>query len=228
MTKSVIIADHSFLRIAMNRLATAMKWDVGQMTMEDACEPGSGLASAEIVLIGVTAKDAEDMRFRRLVEACGDRRVVLFAESAELGGELHMLSGKVRALIVPETSEAQMQAILTLVEAGFDVMPAGLRDTFSPPDPAQQRARRLQNTLTKREYAILSEVSRGYSNKEIANRLNISTNTVDVHVSSIIHKLRVKNRIQAALMLRGGGAGDAIAAHAPGAAPQVDAVMTAS
>jgi NarL family two-component system response regulator LiaR len=53
--------------------------------------------------------------------------------------------------------------------------------------------------LTERETAILKRVARGQSNKEIARALFVEERTVKSHVSSILKKLGVKSRTQAAL-----------------------------
>ncbi len=54
-------------------------------------------------------------------------------------------------------------------------------------------------TLTEREVEVLQLVARGYSNQEIARRLVISEATVRAHVSSILSKLHLASRTQAAL-----------------------------
>jgi DNA-binding NarL/FixJ family response regulator len=51
--------------------------------------------------------------------------------------------------------------------------------------------------LTPRELEILRELSRGASNRDIAEKLFISVNTVKNHVHRILEKLEVKNRRQA-------------------------------
>ena len=51
--------------------------------------------------------------------------------------------------------------------------------------------------LTEREDTILDLLSRGYSNREIAKRLYISTHTVKAHLESIYYKIGAKNRVQA-------------------------------
>jgi DNA-binding NarL/FixJ family response regulator len=53
--------------------------------------------------------------------------------------------------------------------------------------------------LTPRERAVLAEIARGRSNREIARALNIAEKTVKAHVSAIFTKLGVADRTQAAL-----------------------------
>jgi len=48
--------------------------------------------------------------------------------------------------------------------------------------------------LTPREHEVLRLIARGYSYKEIARRLSISTKTVETHVSSVLRKLQLSNR----------------------------------
>jgi two-component system nitrate/nitrite response regulator NarL len=47
--------------------------------------------------------------------------------------------------------------------------------------------------ITKREKEIIELISAGYSNKEIAEKINLSTSTVDVHRYNILKKMNVKN-----------------------------------
>ncbi|WP_375748655.1 response regulator [Vibrio sp. HN007] len=56
------------------------------------------------------------------------------------------------------------------------------------------------STLTDRENEILVEVARGYSNRQIADRLFISESTVKVHIKSLLKKLRVKSRVAATVL----------------------------
>lgn len=53
--------------------------------------------------------------------------------------------------------------------------------------------------LTSKELMVLNLLAEGNSNLEIANKLNISVNTTKVHVCSILQKLSVDDRTQAAV-----------------------------
>ena len=54
--------------------------------------------------------------------------------------------------------------------------------------------------LTERERVILKLICQGYSNKEIANKLFISTHTVKAHIASIFYKIKAKNRAHASFI----------------------------
>jgi len=61
------------------------------------------------------------------------------------------------------------------------------------------RAPDRPDRLTERETDVLRLISVGLSNKEVARRLNIGEGTVKTHVSSVLNKLGLQSRTQAAL-----------------------------
>lgn len=69
--------------------------------------------------------------------------------------------------------------------------------------PEAVRTRQAQGTdptvLTRRERQTLAWLARGVSNKEIARALNLAESTVKVHVQSILRKLNLSSRVQAAI-----------------------------
>jgi len=94
------------------------------------------------------------------------------------------------------------------VVAGIEAAAAG--QSFVSPRVATLVFQRLQDAeragaaeavtpLSPREREVLALVAEGRSNQEIAAELLISTSTVRHHISSILVKLQVQNRIQAAV-----------------------------
>jgi len=51
--------------------------------------------------------------------------------------------------------------------------------------------------ISKREYEVLQLISKGYSNKEIAEQLFLTESTIKTHVSNLLVKLNAKRRTQA-------------------------------
>jgi len=56
--------------------------------------------------------------------------------------------------------------------------------------------------LTERQTEILWLVAEGLSNKEVALRLQLQEKTVKHHITGVLSKLNVRNRTEAALMMR--------------------------
>lgn len=67
----------------------------------------------------------------------------------------------------------------------------------SPPNPEFGSAKKAD--LTEREQDVLRELTRNYTNEEIAQRLNISVNTVRTHIQHMLEKTGYRNRIDLAV-----------------------------
>jgi DNA-binding NarL/FixJ family response regulator len=63
-----------------------------------------------------------------------------------------------------------------------------------------QPAIQITNKLTEREIEVLRHLARGFSNTEIAEQLFLTEGTVRNHISSILAKLEVSDRTQAAII----------------------------
>lgn len=73
----------------------------------------------------------------------------------------------------------------------------GRRSRRSQDNP--QIAPELLSSLTRRQLLVLERMAKGESNKQIAYNLHIAETTVKAHVSAILRKLGVHNRVQAIL-----------------------------
>ena len=69
-------------------------------------------------------------------------------------------------------------------------------------DHMQTKQKQMQSELSKREQEVLDLIAKGKTNNDIAHALFISVRTVKFHVSSILTKLNVRNRTEAALKIQ--------------------------
>ena len=66
-------------------------------------------------------------------------------------------------------------------------------------NPVKKTNQNASEQLSKRELEVLELIVEGYSNPQIAQQLNLSTNTIKTYVRSIMNKLMVSDRVQAAV-----------------------------
>jgi DNA-binding NarL/FixJ family response regulator len=95
------------------------------------------------------------------------------------------------------TKPADLRAALLDVLAGGAPMTSEIARRVV--ESFQQRARNRDETirLTAREEEVLLSLSKGYSNKEIAERIGLSVDTVRTHLKHIYEKMHVRSRAEA-------------------------------
>lgn len=118
------------------------------------------------------------------VKSDGGRQI---RTSADLG----TISGAIEHSVL-ETLSSQLSAMLT------DTHRALVREGTTLPDDSERILASAQ--LSKRQMQILRLLGEGKTNKEIAEALFRSPNTVKLHVSAILQRLKLKSRTQAALL----------------------------
>lgn len=114
-------------------------------------------------------------------------QVVLRDRVNELSREVRQFSASTQALVAEALSAPVSLPLGHGVAAG--------RARFDGGTPFSRK--RLEGLFTERELRILTLMVEGQTNREIAERLVVSTETVKSHVSRIIHKLEASNRVQA-------------------------------
>lgn len=133
-------------------------------------------------------------------------------EAARLLREAHVAAARLGAMPLRMSIEAIAGRSRILLEAPAPAATTAVEDEavpVGPPDPAKILG------LSAREWEVLELVAAGRSNAEIADTLFISPKTASVHVTHILDKLGVNNRVEAATIAVRVGAGQLTDAGRP-------------
>ena len=120
--------------------------------------------------------------------------------------DVHMPDGGGQAVLrgVCEVDSSVKFLALSVSDAAGDVvfsprLAGFVLDAFTADTPDQANVAVVDpelDQLTARERQVLRLIARGYSYKDIAKELEISTKTVESHVSSVLRKLQLSSRYQ--------------------------------
>jgi NarL family two-component system response regulator LiaR len=138
---------------------------------------------------------------RRISELQPEVRIVILTSHAAEEDVLPALkAGALGYLLKHSAPEDVLSAIHQAHRGETALHPAiariVLRELSRPPEPRQLAT---TDPLSERELEVLKLVARGMSNQEIAESLVVGEATVRSHVSTILRKLQLANRTQAAL-----------------------------
>lgn len=117
------------------------------------------------------------------------------ADPDDLVGAVHAVACG-HALLAPEVTVRVIERFARQLEAERNTAaaPEGPAAVEPQANPAQQR---LLASLTAREREVLELVAVGLSNAEIASRMFVAEATVKTHVSNLLGKVQVRDRVQA-------------------------------
>ena len=113
--------------------------------------------------------------------------------------------------LLKDTPPADIIRAVRLVAGGEAMLSPAVTRTLIErfgADPAaarQAKAKAAMDALTGREREVAEQVAQGQSNADIAARLYMSEATVKAHVSRVLTKLGIANRVQLAIMARDAG-----------------------
>jgi len=176
---------------------------VGEFTSYQDCVDGSGSVPAPTLIVYVSSGDIDETASAvdALLGAYDRARLLLLSATMsvdELGACLRMGA---RGYLLNTISKDALIHSLALIQLGETVFPSDLARALmgGGQDLMNPAAAEKVADLTAREIDILQCLTEGLSNKQIARRLGIREATVKIHVKSLIGKLRVTNRTQAAL-----------------------------
>jgi DNA-binding NarL/FixJ family response regulator len=134
--------------------------------------------------------------------------VVMLTQSAEDDDLFDSLRAGASGYLLKDTDPVRLPDMLRGVLSGEAAMPARLvariMDEFRAPTKRRfGRTTVAAAKLSAREWEVMQLLSEGLSTDDVARRLFLSATTVRVHVSSVLKKLRVKDRESAFRLLRG-------------------------
>jgi two-component system nitrate/nitrite response regulator NarL len=131
-------------------------------------------------------------------------KILLFTLGADEEQVCTALKCGARGYLLKGTSGPELvQAVRMLDQGESYVSPslaAKLLMRSGPNRASEAQPAHRHSELTRREEEILSILGKGRSNKEIGNKLDLSEKTVKHHITNILQKLQVRNRVEAALL----------------------------
>lgn len=125
----------------------------------------------ELAILILTMHDDEEYLFRAIQEGASGC-ILKSAPQEELLGAIRSVAGG-NAYLHPSATKRLMEEYIGSVKQGNS-------DTF--------------NLLSDREKEVLTLIAKGFSNKEIAEKLIISVKTVETHKGNLMEKLQMKTR----------------------------------
>lgn len=151
----------------------------------------------DVLLLDLEMPDLNGIdTFKQLHEEHRDLRVLILTMHKEERMIAYLMELGVNGYLLKDTNRQELKkAIITVHEQGMyfndrtsQAVLGGLRrKTKSPPKIGQEIV------LSRREQQVLELIAEGLSNKEIGEKLFISTRTVDGHRTSLLHKFNVHN-----------------------------------
>lgn len=201
-----IIDDHPMFREGAVQIFASME-DIEVVaegaTAADALKVAQELRP-DVMLLDISLPGGGLEAAANIARTCpGVRAVMLTASESELDVASALQAGA-RGYILKGSSGAEVVETVRAIFNGESYVAPSLaaRLLIQMGKRAEVAANKPGNDLTSREEEILSLVSRGLTNKEIANRLHLTERTVKHHMTSIMRKSKVRNRVEAMLMFR--------------------------
>ncbi|GAA0813792.1 response regulator [Spirilliplanes yamanashiensis] len=207
MTRVLIVDDDPLVRTALTMMLTGAD---GITVVGEAADGAAGLAAArehrpDVVLMDIRMPTMDGLAATEALRARPDAPEVIVLTTFDADEfVLRALRAGAGGFLLKDTPPPQLVAAIKAVAAGeASLSPTVTRQLIThvagPPPPAAQ-ARAALARLSEREREVALAIGAGMSNAEIGTRLFMSVATVKAHVSRILTKLDLNNRVQIALL----------------------------
>ena len=205
----VMADDHARLRARIREALEAGDCEVVAegATAQDAID----LALAhrpDVVLLDIHMPGSGISAAQEISRALPEVAIVMLTQSREDDDLFDSLRAGASGYLLKDADPATLADSLRSVLDGEAAMPASLVTRILDEFRAPTRRRFVRKSsaagkLSAREWEVMEMLGQGHSTDEVAQRLFLSPTTVRVHVSTVLKKLRVKDRESAFKLLRG-------------------------
>jgi DNA-binding NarL/FixJ family response regulator len=207
VTTTVVIADDQPLVRA--GLRSLLEDEDGVVVVAEASDGVQAVSAVralcpDVVLMDIRMPNLDGLAATRRLAADRSSSRVLVLTTFDLDEYVFdaLRAGASGFLLKDATAEELVGAVRTLAAGDAILAPAITRRVIEAfcraPVPDARTAARL-SVLSAREVEVLRLMTRGMSNAEIARELFISDATAKTHVSSVLTKLRLRDRVQAVI-----------------------------
>lgn len=189
----LIVDDHPVVRAGLtSMLGTQKEIEViaSASSGEEALESLEKTA-ADVILLDLRMPGLSGVKTIQEIRRSGPLPRIIVLTSFETDEDIYRaIQAGAQGYLLKDTSLKEMIEAIKNVHSG---------KRYIPRDIAARLAERMMRTeLTARELEILRLLAKGLTNKQIGKVLSISDNTVKNHVNSVIEKLEVSDRTEAA------------------------------
>lgn len=164
----------------------------------------------DLLLVSLDSVDGEELEaVNTILDRCPEMKIVILSNQMTDDLLFAAIRIGVKGFLSKNTPLTKLLASLRAIqrgEAAFSRQMTGrIIEEFARlvriAHPENHHRHRLE-ALTSRELDVLKHLATGVANREIADRLYISENTVKVHVRNILEKLQLQNRSEAGKFAR--------------------------
>jgi DNA-binding NarL/FixJ family response regulator len=208
MVRVIIVDDQALFREGLRAMLGPLGFDVVAEAAngEEAVKLAQDL-SPEVVLMDLRMPVLDGVEAtRRIVKLPRAPRVIVLTTFDDDEPVFEALRAGALGYLLKDTSSEKLAEAISLAARGESVLPPNIATKvvreFARITVPTKRDVAAEFGVSEREVAVLRELARGASNKEIGVALSIAEGTVKNHVTNIFAKLGVEDRTQAALKAR--------------------------